>query len=76
MTKDEIKLIKDQQAEKEKVYKNQIRLLEENRDLYKKDVDRLEKEKADLLKENKFLREQVSHLQNGLTGEEKDYYSL
>lgn len=74
MTKDEIKLMKEQQAEREKGYKNQIRLLEENRELYVKDIGRLEKEKAQLQEENKMLRLQIAHLQSGLTGEERDYY--
>lgn len=74
MTKDEIKLMKEQQTEREKGYKNQIRLLEENKELYAKDIGRLEKEKAQLQEENKTLREQIAHLQSGLTGEEKDYY--
>lgn len=74
MTKDEIKLMKEQQAEREKGYKNQIRLLEENKELYVKDIGRLEKEKAQLREENKTLRQQIAHLQSGLTGEERDYY--
>ncbi len=74
MTKDEIKLMKEQQAEREKGYKNQIRLLEENKELYVKDIGRLEKEKAQLQEENKTLRLQIAHLQSGLTGEERDYY--
>ena len=72
MTKDEIKLMKEQQAEREKGYKNQIRLLEENKELYVKDIGRLEKEKAQLQEENKTLRLQIAHLQSGLTGEERD----
>jgi hypothetical protein len=74
MTKDEIKLVKEQQAEREKGYKNQIRLLEENKQLYVKDISRLENEKAQLLEENRLLKEQIAHLQSGLTGEERDYY--
>lgn len=74
MTKDEIKLVKEQQAEREKGYKNQIRLLEENKQLYIKDIGRLEEEKAQLQQENRTLKEQIVHLQSGLTGEEKDYY--
>lgn len=74
MTKDEIKLVKEQQAEREKGYKNQIRLLEENKQLYTKDISRLENEKAQLLEENRLLKEQIAHLQSGLTGEERDYY--
>lgn len=74
MTKDEIKLMKEQQAEREKGYKNQIRLLEENKEPYVKDIGRLEKEKAQLQEENKMLRLQIAHLQSGLTGEERDYY--
>ncbi len=74
MTKDEIKLMKEQQAEREKGYKSQIRLLEENKQLYIKDIGRLEDENAQLLHENKILKEQIAHLQSGLTGEEKDYY--
>lgn len=73
MTKDEIKLVKEQQAEREKGYKNQIRLLEENKQLYIKDIGRLEEEKAQLQQENRTLKEQIVHLQSGLTGEEKDY---
>ena len=74
MTKDEIKLMKEQQAEREKGYKNQIRLLEENKELYVKDIGRLEKEKAQLQEENKMLRLQIAHLHSGLTGEERAYY--
>ncbi len=74
MTKDEIKLMKEQQADREKGYKSQIRLLEENKELYIRDISRLEEEKAQLLQENKLLKEQIAHLQSGLTGEEKDYY--
>lgn len=74
MTKDEIKLMKEQQAEREKGYKNQIRLLEENKELYVKDIGRLEEEKAQLQQENRTLKEQIVHLQSGLTGEERDYY--
>lgn len=74
MTKDEIKLMKEQQADREKGYKSQIRLLEENKELYIRDISRLEEEKAQLLQENKLLKEQIAHLQSGLTGEERDYY--
>lgn len=74
MTKDEIKLMKEQQADRERGYKNQIRLLEENKELYVKDISRLEEEKAQLLQENKLLKEQIAHLQSGLTGEERNYY--
>jgi hypothetical protein len=66
--------MKEQQAEREKGYKNQIRLLEENKELYVKDIGRLEEEKAQLQQENRTLKEQIVHLQSGLTGEERDYY--
>lgn len=82
MTKDELKYIKDQQAEKERAYREQIRtlrgqvqILNENKELYSDRIDTLLKEKDQLLRENRILSEHIEHLQQGLTGEELDYYS-
>lgn len=82
MTKDELKYIKDQQSERERAYREQIRalrgqvqILNENKELYSNRIDTLLKEKDQLLRENRILSEHIEHLQQGLTGEERDYYS-
>lgn len=66
MTKDEIKLIKEQQAQIKKGYDYQIKYLEEC-------IKNVTAERDQLQQDKKQLQLQVQHLQSGLTGEEVDY---
>lgn len=74
MTKEEIKLVKEQQKKLEDSYRNEIntlkQLITEKENTIKiknKYIDKLH-DKID------FLSGQVATLQSGLTGEEVDYY--
>lgn len=67
MTKEEIKLIKEQQRKLEDAYVGQIKAL-------KQAIEEKDNTIRGLNRENSNLRDQVLHLQNGLTGEEIDYY--
>lgn len=74
MTKEEIKLIKEQQAQIEKGYKYQIKRLEEDLHNAKGELATAAEQINTLTKENEALRSQIQHLQSGLTGEEISYY--
>lgn len=66
MTKEEIKFYKEQQKKVEDGYVFKIKTLQE-------DLKRRDELIDSLSKENESLREQIAHLQSGLTGEEVDY---
>lgn len=74
MTKEEIKLIKDQQAQIEKGYRYQIKQLEEKVQEAENNARASMDQITELLKENDYLRNQIQHLQSGLTGEELSAY--
>lgn len=67
MTKEEIKLIKEQQRKLEDAYEGQITAL-------KQAIEEKDNTIRGLARENSNLRDQIVHLQSGLTGEEIDYY--
>lgn len=67
MTKDEIRIWERQIKDLKEAYVGQIVAL-------KQVILAKDKEIKDLRRDNNYLREQVIHMQNGLTGEEKDYY--
>lgn len=67
MTKEEIKLIKEQQRKLEDAYIGQIKAL-------KQAVEEKDNTIRGLNRENTNLRDQIAHLQSGLTGEEIEYY--
>ena len=71
MTKEEIKLIKDQQAQIEKGYRYQIKQLEEKVQEAEKNARASMDQITELLKENDYLRNQIRHLQSGLTAYEE-----
>ncbi len=70
MTKEEIKLIKEQQAQIEKGYKYQIKRLEEDLQTAKGELSTAAEQVDTLSGENEALRSQIQHLQSGLSGEE------
>jgi regulator of replication initiation timing len=74
MTKEEIKLIKEQQAQIEKGYKYQIKRLEEDLQTAKGELSTAAEQVDTLSRENEALRSQIQHLQSGLSGEEISYY--
>ena len=74
MTKEEIKLIKEQQAQIEKGYKYQIKRLEEDLQTAKGELSTAAEQGDTLSRENEALRSQIQHLQSGLSGEEISYY--
>lgn len=67
MTKEEIKLIKEQQRKLENAYQGQIKALEQA-------ITEKNNTINGLIRENSSLKDQIVHLQSGLTGEEIDYY--
>lgn len=74
MTREEIKLIKEQQDQIEKGYKYQIKRLEEDIRNLKEELSTVSDREKSLTEQNRALIEQIQHMQSGLTGEEKDYY--
>lgn len=67
MTKDEIRIWERQIKDLKEAYVGQI-------DALKQVLLAKDKEIKELSRDNDYLREQVIHMQNGLTGEERDYY--
>jgi len=67
MTKEEIKLVKEQQRKLENAYVGQIEAL-------KQAIEEKENTIRDLNRENSNLKDMIAHLQSGLTGEEIEYY--
>lgn len=74
MTKEEIKLMKEQQAKIEAGYKYQVKHLEEELQTAKSEALAAHEALLETERENQELRAQIQHLQSGLTGEERSFY--
>lgn len=74
MTKEEIKLMKEQQAKIEAGYKYQLKRLEEELQTAKSELLATNEALLETERENQELRAQIQHLQSGLTGEERSFY--
>ncbi len=74
MTKEEIKLMKEQQAKIEAGYKYRVKHLEEELQIVKSEAIAAHEALLETERENQELRAQIQHLQSGLTGEERSFY--
>lgn len=74
MTKEEIKLMKEQQAKIEAGYKYQLKHVEEELQIAKSELLATNEALLETERENQELRAQIQHLQSGLTGEERSFY--
>lgn len=74
MTKDEIKLMKDQQAKIEEGYKYKVRQLEKELEEARNESSAALETTFATQRENKELRAQIQHLQSALSNDERSFY--